>query len=113
MKFFFDKDIEEIITHNVNDLMDIQNIPTLEFGKNTFWQMITSNKEEDMIKNAKSFFKSTFVNLYNSDYTATVIRFEWKMSYIYTPENVLVFFLFSPDELKKKLNSIFKMKAFW
>ncbi len=113
MKFYFDKDIEEIITHHVDDLMDIQNIPTLEFYKNTFWQMATAKKEEDVIKNAEKFFKSTFVNLYDADHTATVIRFEWKMSNIYMPEDVLVFFLFPPDELKKKLNSIFKMKAFW
>lgn len=113
MKFYYDKEIEDMIGGVVDDLLEISNIPTLDMGFNVFWQMISIKEEHEATKWAEKFFESTFNELYNGNAVATIIRFKWKMTNINEPENVLVYFLVPPDELKKKLNSILKMKAFW
>jgi len=113
VKFYYDKEAEDMISSFTNDLMGLPNIPTLEMGKNIFWQMTAVDNEKLALKSADKFFKDTFNNIHKTNDIVTVIRFKWTMSNMYSAEDVLVFFLFPPDELKKKLNSIFKMKAFW
>lgn len=82
-------------------------------GRNVFWQMISIDCEKEALKRADKFFKDTFGDLYETDSIVTIIRFKWKMSNMYEEEDVLVYFMMAPDELKKKLNSVLKMKAFW
>ena len=112
MQFYFDEEIEKIIGEFVDDLMDISKIPILEFGKNMYWQMVPFFSG-DTIYTADNFFKYTFRELYETNTEVTVINFRWKMTNMVEPEHVLVFFLFPPDELKKKLKSALDMKAFW
>jgi len=113
VKFYFDENIKDTLSVFTDDLMGLSDIPTLEFGKNVFWHMISVDCEEDALKCADKFFKDTFEELYKTNTVVTVIRFQWNMTHMYSSEDVLVYFMMSPNELKNNLNSVLKMKAFW